>query len=601
VAEQKLHWRGEASLFTVARFETTERAMVELEFYDPSGCLEITQQYAQRLPSLDGKRIGFLSGDQWQAHRTLPALKALLETDFPGIDVLPIDAFPQGEHAVGAESTIQQVKESGVDGMIIGNAACGSCSTALGRAAARLESLNIPTALFGRTDFLGVVRNAVSGLGFPPEAPVVPFPVDMFLPGSDLSSIETRRQEFYNCLTSWRSAGNFAMSGETALLKVAGDSHDDALMKANELMLANLWGDGLPIWPATRERVAWILQGTELPRQQMLGKVLPRGGIATVESCAIALAMAGGRPEYLPVLIAAVEAFLDPLSDSEHMQADSAGAFPVIIVNGPIAKQIRLNSSFGCLGPDPQRPAGGSIGRALRLMQQNLGGALPGVGAMAMWGAMRYTNAVFAEDEDNMPKGWVPHGTDRHGFAPGTSSVSLVFCTGVTNIRRRGIKSAPEEDALHGLYRMADYLSSPNLGALIGYSEGTPGILMLSPVVANAMATMGWTKEKIRDFLWEHSRTPGEQLRRGGADIWIEADRDPAVRESIKLDPWPHSARPENLVLLVAGGGHPTNSYWLEGYSPHVIGREISVPADFGRLLEQADRDIGCGSEICQI
>ena len=154
---------------------------------------------------------------------------------------------------------------------------------------------------------------------------------------------------------------------------------------------------------ATRERVEWILEGTERPRQQMLGKVLPRGAIATVESCAIALAMAGGRPEYLPVLIAAVEAFLDPLSDSEHMQADSAGAFPVVIVNGPIAAQIRLNTTFGCLGPDPQRPAGGSIGRALRLMQQNLGGALPGVGAMAMWGAMRYTNAVFGEHTSKIP------------------------------------------------------------------------------------------------------------------------------------------------------------------------------------------------------
>jgi hypothetical protein len=575
--------------------------MIELEFYDPSGCLEITQQFAPRLPSLDGKRIGFLSGDQWQAHRTLPMLKALMEADFPGIEMLPIDAFPQGEHAVGADSTIQQVKESGVDGMIIGNAACGSCSTALGRAAAKLESLDIPTVLFGRTDFLGVVRNAVSGLGFPPEAPVVPFSVDMFLPGSDLSPIEERRHEFYDRLTGWRAGGNFAMAGETALLKVTADSHDEALKKANDLLLTNLWGDGLPIWPATKERVNWILQGTEQPRDRVLGKVLPRGGIATVEACGIALAMAGGRPEYLPVLLAAVEAFLDPLSDSEHMQADSAGAFPVIIVNGPIAKQIRLNSGFGCLGPDPQRPAGGSIGRALRLMQQNLGGALPGVGAMAMWGAMRYTNVVFAEDEDNMPTGWIPHGTDRHGFAQGTNSVSLVFATGVTNIRRRGIKSAPEEDALNGMHRMADYLRSPNLGCLVGYSDGTPGILMISPVVANAMAAVGWTKSSMREFLWEHAKTPREQLRRGGAEIWIEADRDPVVRDSIKLDPWPHSARPENLVLLVAGGGHPTNSHWLEGYCPHVIGREISVPGNFSLLLEQADRDIGCGAEMCQI
>src|SRR5580700_4917096 len=191
--------------------------MVELEFYDPSGRLEITQHFAPRLPSLHAKRIGMLSNDQWQAHRTLPMLKSLMEADFPDVEVLPIDAFPQGEHAVGADLTIRQVKESGVDGMIIGNAACGSCSTALGRAAAKLEGLDIPTVLLGRTDFLGVVRNAVSGLGFPPEAPVVAFPVDTFLPGSDLSSIAARKQEFYDGLTTWRSTANFAAPDATPL------------------------------------------------------------------------------------------------------------------------------------------------------------------------------------------------------------------------------------------------------------------------------------------------------------------------------------------------------------------------------------------------
>jgi hypothetical protein len=577
-------------------------AVVELEFYDPSGRLEITHKHAARLNSLEGKRIGILSNEQWQAHRTLPMLKTVMEADFPGIDVLPVDTFPPGEHAVGLDSTIQLVKESGVDGVIIGNAACGSCSTALGRAAAKLESLNIPTVLLGRIDFLGVIRNAVSGLGLPPEMPVVAFPVDMFLPGSDLSAIEARKQEFYDGLTNWRLTANFSASDATPLLKVSGRDHEDALAVANNLILTNLWGDGLPVWPATKVRVDWILQGVEMSRDHVLGKFLPRGGVATVESCAIALAMAGGRPEYLPVLIATVEAFLDPLSDSEHMQADSAGAFPVVIVNGPITRQIRLNATFGCLGPDPQRPAGGSIGRALRLMQQNLGGAVPGVGAMAMWGAMRYTNAVFGEDEDNLPEGWLPHGTERHGFEPGTSSLSLVWATGVTNIRRRGVKKeTPETDARQGLYRMAAYLRSPNLGCLIGYRDGTPGILMLSPVVAKAMAALGWTKQTIRQFLWEYARTPGKQLRHDGIDAWIREDRDPLVRESLKLDPWPHSARPENLVLLVCGGGHPTNSYWMEGYSPHVVGRRINVAGDFARLLEQADRDLGCGADACKI
>jgi hypothetical protein len=576
--------------------------VVELEFYDPSGRLEITHSHAPRLDGLSGKRIGLLSNEQWQAHRTLPLLQGMLQADFPGIEVLPSDTFPQGEHIVAADSTIQQVKDSGVDAVIIGNAACGSCSTALGRAAAKLERLDIPTVLLGRTDFLGVVRNAVSGMGLPPEMPIVAFPVDLFLPGSDLSSVKARKQEFYDCLTAWRPTSNFMAGDATPMLKVTGADYQDALTSANNLILTNCWGDGLPVWPATAARVEWILEGTDRSRDAVLGKFLPRGAIATIESCAIALAMAGGRPEYLPVLIAAVEAFLDPLSDSEHMQADSAGAFPVIIVNGAIAQQIRLNTTFGCLGPDPQRPAGASIGRALRLMQQNLGGALPGVGAMAMWGAMRYTNAVFGEDEDNLPDGWLPHGTERHGFAPGTSSVSMLWATGVTNIRRRGAKKeTPEVDALQGMHRMADYLRSPNLGALMGYSDGAPGILMLSPVVAKAMAAVGWTKQSIREFLWEHARIPGDELERGGILAWIEADRDPAVRASAGLRPWPQSSKPENLVLLVAGGGHPTNSHWMEAYSPHVVGRRVEVPRDFDRLLAQAERDLGCGAEACRI
>jgi hypothetical protein len=576
--------------------------VVVLEFYDPSGNLEISQRHAQRLDSLNGKRIGILTNEQWQAGRTFPLLKTLIEADFPSIEVLPIDTFPGGEHAAGADSTLEQIKASGAHGMIIGNAACGSCSTALARAAAKLETANIPTVLFGRTDFLGVVRNAVTGMGFPGPMPVVDFPPGLFLPGSDLSSVEARKQEFYDGLTSWRFTSNGAAPDTTPLINLTGADYQDVLERVNNLFISNMWGDGLPLWPATKARADWILQGTDRPREQVLGKVLPRGGIATIEACAIALAMAGGRPEYLPLLIAAVEAFLDPLSDSEHMQADSAGAFPVIIVNGPIGQQIRLNSSFGCLGPDPQRPAGGSIGRALRLIQQNLGGALPGVGAMAMWGAMRYTNAVFGEDEKSLPAGWVPHGTERHGYERGTNSISLVWATGVTNIRRRSVRGdSPEADALQGLYRMALYLRTPNLGCLIGYGDGTPGVLMLSPVVANAMARLGWTKKAIKDFLWENTKIPAEDLRRAGIDEWLMADRHAIVRESASLDPWPLSARPDNLILLVAGGEHPTNSYWLEAYSPHAVGRKIELPAGFAKLLEQADRDIGCDAGMCKL
>ena len=96
--------------------------MVKLEFHDPSGTLEVTQPFAPRLDTLAGKRIGFVSNEQWQAYRMLPALKAMLEEDFPGVEVLPIDSFPQGNALIGTEETAALVKKSGVDAVIVVNA-----------------------------------------------------------------------------------------------------------------------------------------------------------------------------------------------------------------------------------------------------------------------------------------------------------------------------------------------------------------------------------------------------------------------------------------------------------------------------------------------
>jgi hypothetical protein len=188
------------------------------------------------------------------------------------------------------------------------------------------------------------MTNAVGGLGLAPDAAMVTFPIETFLPGSDIGPVEARKQEFYDGLTRWRSAFAGGGAGEPPMLREEGRSVEEAFARANHLMLARHRGDGLPLCPPTRERVDWILRGTAEGRGRKLGTFPPRGGITTVESCAIALAMAGGRPEYLPVLLAAAEAFLDPESGSETLQAASGSAFPVVIVNGPIGARIRLNA-----------------------------------------------------------------------------------------------------------------------------------------------------------------------------------------------------------------------------------------------------------------
>ena len=97
--------------------------MIQLELHDPFGAIEITQPHAPRLNAIAGKKIGIVTNEQWQAYRTLPLIKSLFEKDFPGVEILPIDAYPQGNAVIGEEETARLVKQSGVDAVIIGNAA----------------------------------------------------------------------------------------------------------------------------------------------------------------------------------------------------------------------------------------------------------------------------------------------------------------------------------------------------------------------------------------------------------------------------------------------------------------------------------------------
>lgn len=416
---------------------------------------------------------------------------------------------------------------------------------------------------------------------------MVVFPIDNFLPDADLSALSERKQEFYDGLTQWQPRQSAATSSPQ--LEVSGADYETALIKVNDLLLARHWGDGLPLWPATEARTQWILRGATLPRDHIIGRFPPRGGMVTIESCAIALAMAGGRPEYLPVLVAAVDAFLDPLTTGDLLQATSGSPFPMIVVNGPIAKKIRLNSGFGILGPDPQHPAGASIGRALRLMQQNLGGALPGVGTMAVFGMMRNTNVVFAEDEDGLPAGWTPYVNERHGFAGGSNCLSLAFGNGATNVFRRGAKEeTKEEDAVQGLHRIAGYMRVPDVHYLWGYDKGTPGLVVISKVVAAGLGDLGWTKKDVREFLLLHSKVPMAEMNKSGGTAFMKIASTAIGRDSIKHDPWPITSNANNIGLIVAGGGHSSHALWMQAYSPAVLGREIALPECFDELIKES-------------
>lgn len=447
-----------------------------------------------------------------------------------------------------------------------------------------------------------MVRNSVAGLGFDQDASMVIFPISPFLVDSDISPVERDIHKFAEGLTDWKPA-----SGETGIqnppkVRIEANGYEAAYDKMNRQFITSTWGDGLPLNPPTEERVSWILQGTDRARDSLIGKVMPRGGIATVETLAVSLAMSGGRPEYLPVMIAAVECILDPEMEHDKFQATSGSTYPVVIVNGPIGKDIRLNSGFGLLGPDPQHPAGVSIGRAIRLVQQNVGGALPGVGTMSIYGAMRTTNVVIAEDEEGLPEGWGPVGSDFGGVGPGKNGVTVIVSTGASNIVRRGVgKETLEDEALQSLYRVAAYLRSPSAHYVWGHAKGTPGALLMPRVVAGQLASLGWTKAKIKQFLWDNSKIPHEEVVRTGLLQWIETGVDPATVASSNDPMWPICRDPSQIVLAVAGGAHPTHNFWMQGATPKVATAAIDVPKDWYGLLAQADDDLGPSGDMCLI
>ena len=134
----------------------------------------------------------------------------------------------------------------------------------------------------------------------------------MFLPSSDLSPLRNNIDKVIYGLTKWQPERKQKKIEVPERITVEGKDYDEAMVRMNHLFLTNLWSDGLPLFPPTEARIKWILSGAALSSDTVIGKILPSGGIGTVETLAVNLAMTGGRPEYLPVLIAAIEAMLDP-------------------------------------------------------------------------------------------------------------------------------------------------------------------------------------------------------------------------------------------------------------------------------------------------
>jgi len=299
--------------------------------------------------------------------------------------------------------------------------------------------------------------------------------------------------------------------------------------------------DGLPVVPPTRERVERMLAGTARARDEVLGEMPPNYGRLTVEKAAINAVMAGCRPEYLPVLIAAAECACDPAFNLHGVATSTHFSAPLIVVNGPIRERVGLNASFGVFGPGYR--ANATIGRALRLLMINIGGARPGGISMSTFGHPgRYTYCI-AEHEEASP--WPPYHV-RAGMAPGSSAVTLFAGEGPHGISDHASRTARSLAGSLG-WSMAGLWNSKHFPL---YSHT---MLVVGPEHAATLAAEGWSATDLARHLHETIRVPYRTLTPDedhgeGTNLRFAKQ---AVAPDVMISKFPS---PEEIHIVVAGG-----------------------------------------------
>lgn len=341
----------------------------------------------------------------------------------------------------------------------------------------------------------------------------------------------------------------------------------DDIEAINRLYHERRWSDGLPIVPPTVERVHRMLAGTRRAPGDVVASVAPGFGAATVERIAINAVMAGCAPEHLPVIISAVAAAAVPEFNLQGIQATTNPAAVWIIVNGPVARRLAVNSTFNCLGQGAH--ANATIGRALRLVLQNVGGALPGAMDRATHGQPGKYTFCCAENEEANP--WEPLHVER-GFRRDASTVTVVGAEGTMNMNTHA------KDAAELLRVIAETMQHPPSNE---YCYGSEPWLILSPEHADILKAAGLAKRDVKRRLWELTRMPAGRM----SEKDLQRVRAARGRELGEIRPdtlLPIAKVPDDIRLIVAGGPG-THSVYVPCFgNTRAVTREI----DGGREWE---------------
>src|SRR6058998_608812 len=304
------------------------------------------------------------------------------------------------------------------------------------------------------------------------------------------------------------------------------------------------WTDGLPVVPPTADRVGAMLEAARLAPGKQIAFVEHRSVAITAEKVAINAVMAGCKPEYLPVVVAAVEGIGDPRWSYHGPGTSTGGAAVLMIVNGPIARELDINAGDNLFGPGWR--ANLTIGRALRLVMRSVCGSLPGLldrGTLGHPGKLSY---VIAENEAEIP--WTPLHVER-GFRPDQSAVTVMAAESPHQFYNQ---LSPDAEGV--LTTLADSMKHSG-----GAGRQPQYVVTLAGEHMRTIAGSGWGKKEIRQFLFDNTKNTVAHLKR--------TNRIPgAIQPGDDTKLRPIVAEPDDILIVAAGGRAGSFSSFIPGW-----------------------------------
>lgn len=508
--------------------------MHTLTVLNPGIADEVAQSdIAQALRDLRGASVGFVDNSKVNADLFLGRLKPLLAELYgaePGVTVRKL--APKDELT---ETDLERLARH--DAVIQCFGDCGTSTSMSVADGVALERRGIPTVTVCSSAFYRAARHQAAGRGMV-DLPIVEIPHPMHTAPAPVVNqrAEAAVESVAEALT--RRARRQAERGDGRLpeqLRV--DERPDALQ---EFFFERGWSDGLPVVPPTLEAVRATLAAADRDPREEIGPIPPRMRMATIEKIAVNAVLAGCRPEYFPLVLAAVEAALDEDCRLYGIQTATNTTTPLIVVNGPAARRLGLNARGNAFGQGSR--ANATIGRALQLVLRNAGGDMPGETDMSTQGQSGKFTFCIAENEQDNP--WQPFHVE-HGYAPEDSTVTVIGASAGHNVFTYGCETGTE-------------ILEHFVGALTALGHNniifpTGPLLVLCPEHAHTLARDGYGKEDIRRHLFEHARIP---LSRFGARTvrGLHHRRSRWFAEAGDHDRIGIADHPSHIHIIVAGG-----------------------------------------------